>query len=175
MKIQKRDVRSLLAGMILAKKQPDKYDQHFTFALGKHTREIRDTVEALNESEKEKLEKYNEAVDKLNEECALKSEKGNIKMGENGVTLDPEFYYHYNKELEKLNKKFKKDLDENKAFFREEIEVNIHLIDNKYFPSIRGDIADYLFPMRRDLVDEETEEKEKLKEEEKKEKEAKKK
>lgn len=170
MKIQKRDVRNLMAGMVLAKKQPDKYEQHFTYACGgKNIRAIRDEVDGLNEAEKEKLEKYNEAVDKLNEECALKSEKGNIVMSEKGVTLDPEMYYRYNKEMEKLNKKFKKDIEENKAFLKEEIEIDLHLVDNKYFPPLRGDIADYLFPIRKDIFVEEKEEAEMQKEQEEKE------
>lgn len=172
MKIQKRDIRSLAVGIQAAERTKDKYDQHFTYALGKNRRAIRDEVEALAEAERAKLEKYNEATNKLSEECA-KMEGVKVLTTANGVVLDDVF--KYNKESEKLSKEFKKDIDENNKFFKEEIKVDIHLVSNKYFPDIDGQIGDYLFPMRMNPVEEEKEEAEKLKAQEKKEKEAKKK
>jgi hypothetical protein len=144
-KIQKRDVKSLLNGIVAASKLPDRYE--------------RDDVESLQESESEKLEKYNEDLEKLNEKHAKKNENGKIAANENGIILDENNVYEYNQELKKLRKKYKKELDENTAFLKEELEVKLHLVENKYFPSLPGGIGDYLLPMRKDPVDEEADDK----------------
>lgn len=174
-KIQRRDVRSLSIGIsaLNLNKGNDKYDQHTTYGTGKNRRIIRDEVESFDEAEKIKLEKYNDAIDKLNEENSEKSEDGNVVVNPQtgNVSLDPEKVYKYNMEMKKLKKKFKKEIDENNKFFKEEVELDLYMISNKYFPDLDPGIADYLFPIRKDLDVEEKEEAERLAEE-KKEKEA---
>lgn len=155
MNIEKRDVRSLMTGIMFAEKLPDKFDQHFTYALGKLRRKLRDDVEALNESEKETLKEYNEKLDGLSETYGKKDEKGIIVMKDNGVDLED--IWGYNKALKALEVEYAEALKQNKEFFKEEIDVDIHVVENKYFPNLPGVIGDYLYPMRRDLLEEEAE------------------
>lgn len=161
-KIERRDVRNLMQGINAVDALKDKCDQHFTYGIGKDRRIIRNEVEDLNEAETKKLEKYNKEVEKLNEKFAKKSEAGNVVIDARtaAVTLDFEKIYEYNKDLKKLDEKYKKDLDENKAFFKEEVDLPLYLISNKYFPDLECGIADFLFPIREDLDAEETKEKE---------------
>lgn len=154
MDIRKRDVVNLMVGITVVEKLNEKYDQHFTYALSKNRRLIRDEVEALQETEKKTLEVYNKEVDKLNEKYALRDDKKKVVMNQSGITIDPAGVYDYNKALDELNIKHKKILDENKAFFKEMVKVEIYKVENKYFPIMNGQIADYLFPMRKDPADE---------------------
>jgi hypothetical protein len=169
-KIQRRDVRNLMQGIIAADQLKDKCDQHFTYALGKNRRIIRDEVDAINEAEKKAFEKYSEEEEKLSEKYSKKTEKGNVVVNQKnaGIELDPEFIYNYSVDKKKLDKKYKKELDANAAFLKEETELPLHIVLNKYFPVIECGIADFLFPMRKDLLEEEKEDAGKIKAEEEK-------
>lgn len=169
-KIQKRDVRNLARGINAAGMlQGQKFDQHFTYALSRNKRKIRDMVESINESEKAKLLKYNEAIDKLNEKYGKKSEADNIVMNNTGVVVDPEHYYNYNKELNALEKKHKEDIDENDKFLKEEESLELYMLLNKYFPDLDAGIADFLYPIRKDIDVEEQEEADRIEKEKEKE------
>ena len=168
-KLEKEEIKNLNQGITLTQKIRDKYDQHFTYGLSKNLRFVKNEVESIADAEKEKLKKYGEALDKLNEKYAKKNEKGSPEMTARGVTIDPDFVYDYNKALKKLDEEtFKKVLDENKKFLKEKVDIELYLISNKHFPNTFGDVADSLFPIRMDPLEEEKEEKAKEKDKSKK-------
>lgn len=167
MKIQKRDVLSFLSGIVGAENLKTPYDEHFYYGLGRNRRFVRDECEDIQKAENKKLENYNYAIDKTNEQYASRAD-GEIEVNDNGsVKLDKKYVYKYNKDLQKIRKKFKKELDEQALFLKEEIEIKVHLVETEYFPTLPGSIGDYLLPMRKEPTAEKVKDKKKTEKQEK--------
>jgi len=129
--------------------------QAFVYAVSKMKRKLKPEHEAVVEAEVKLLKPYYEKMDEIGKKYAAKNDAGNPEMASMGrYRIDEKRLSEYFVEVQALEKEYKKELDENKAFLAEEIKVEIHTVDDTVFPYEFSDyrIADALFWMRKETA-----------------------
>ncbi len=100
----------------------------FAYAIAKNSKAVNDEIELL----KKPLEKYNNELMKLVMANAIKDKDGKIKQEKGRVPIKD--VGKYNREVQELNGKYKKDLEDYEKLMNKESKVPLHKIKQADLP-----------------------------------------
>jgi hypothetical protein len=127
--------------------------QRFIYAVSKMKRRLKPEYEAIVEAESALLRPYYEEADEVGKKYAAKNDAGKLEMSSMGrYKIDDSMLSEYVSEMKALEKKYAKELEQNKGFLAESIKIEVHTVPDAVFPKEFADnrIADALFWMREE-------------------------
>lgn len=126
------------------------FSSTMSYAVSKNLRKLKNDYQSILDTVKKIMKEPNEEFTKIQERYANKDKNGKPIINNFAYDIPEDKIQIVTAKKEKIDEKYKKNIEKKNKFLAKEDEFDIYQVHNKHFPDLPQFIADAIFCMRRE-------------------------